>query len=140
LGSQTRRNQRIFDLRLGCYTQEEIAEGEELTQQAIQTVLQESSDLKKFVKSDLARAEHAVDFEISLYNVWKQQVKTEGSGHFGNPEVRWSSIDQNNRERRDATVFSLWLACSTEQEIAERVGMPRTSESLRGRNGQHATS
>ncbi len=31
----------------------------------------------------------------------------------------------DNREERDATVFSLWLACHTEDEIAEKVGMSR---------------
>jgi hypothetical protein len=83
-----RRNQRIFDLWMACYTQEEIAEQERLTQQVIQTVLQESSDLKIFVKSDVALVEHAVDF-LPIYNTWKQQIKTEGSSHFGNTEVCW---------------------------------------------------
>ena len=34
-------------------------------------------------------ASHLTDFDIPLYNVWKQQEKTPGSGHFGNSEVRW---------------------------------------------------
>jgi len=34
-------------------------------------------------------ANHATDFEIPIYNIWKQQTKTEGSTHFGNSEVRW---------------------------------------------------
>jgi hypothetical protein len=29
-------------------------------------------------------AEHVTDFKASLYNVWKQQTKTEGSSHAGN--------------------------------------------------------
>jgi hypothetical protein len=29
------------------------------------------------------------DFEIPIYNVWKQQTKTAGVNHFGNSEVRW---------------------------------------------------
>ncbi len=32
---------------------------------------------------------HATDFEIPLFNVWKQQTKTAGASHFGNSEVRW---------------------------------------------------
>jgi hypothetical protein len=32
---------------------------------------------------------HEVDFERPIYNIWKQQEKTKGSGHFGNSEVRW---------------------------------------------------
>jgi hypothetical protein len=34
-------------------------------------------------------ANHATDFTPPIYNVWKQQTKTEGSSHFGNSEVRW---------------------------------------------------
>jgi len=37
----------------------------------------------------MAAAEHATDFDLPIYNVWKQQTKTAGSGHFGNSEVRW---------------------------------------------------
>jgi len=40
-------------------------------------------------KAELAAADHAVDFEVPLYNVWKQQNKSAGSSHFGNSEVRW---------------------------------------------------
>jgi hypothetical protein len=32
---------------------------------------------------------HATDFTIPIYNVWKQQTKAEGSTHFGNSEIRW---------------------------------------------------
>jgi hypothetical protein len=39
---------------------------------------------------------------------------------------KWlSRIDKDNKEKRDAAVFSLWLACHTEEQIAEAVGMPR---------------
>jgi hypothetical protein len=34
-------------------------------------------------KPDQAAAEHATDFDVPIYNVWKQQEKTAGSGHFG---------------------------------------------------------
>jgi transposase len=37
-----------------------------------------------------------------------------------------SRIDKDNQEKRDATVFNLWLACYTEEQIAEKVGMSRT--------------
>ena len=36
-----------------------------------------------------AAAEHAIDFEPPLYNIWKQQEKSSGSSHFGNSEPRW---------------------------------------------------
>ena len=34
-------------------------------------------------------AEHASDFDAPIYNIWKQQTKSEGSSHFGNSETRW---------------------------------------------------
>ena len=33
---------------------------------------------------DLAASRHETGFKVPLYNVWKQQEKTEGSTHFGN--------------------------------------------------------
>jgi DNA modification methylase len=47
------------------------------------------ADLPKLLKSDKALAEHAVDFDPPIYNIWKQQKKSQGSSHFGNSEVRW---------------------------------------------------
>ena len=29
------------------------------------------------------------DFQVPIYNIWKQQTKTTGVNHFGNSEVRW---------------------------------------------------
>ena len=40
-------------------------------------------------ESHKSRANHADEFKAPLNNVWKQQDKTPGSGHFGNSEVRW---------------------------------------------------
>ena len=40
-------------------------------------------------KVDQSAAEHATDFTPPIYNIWKQQEKTNGSSHFGNSEVRW---------------------------------------------------
>jgi hypothetical protein len=81
-----RRNQRIFDLWMACYTQEEIAEREGLSRDSITDIVGEFSDLKKLPKFDVALAEHAVDLEPPLYNIWKQQIKTEGPSHFGNTD------------------------------------------------------
>jgi len=37
---------------------------------------------------------------------------------------KWlSRIDKDNKEKRDAEIFKLWLACSTQEEIAEAVGV-----------------
>jgi hypothetical protein len=83
------RNRRIFAMWLACYTQEEIAKAENISRDRVTDIVGENADLRKLPKSDLADAEHATDFDVPIYNVWKQQTKTAGSGHFGNSEVRW---------------------------------------------------
>jgi hypothetical protein len=38
----------------------------------------------------------------------------------------WPSwIDKNSKEARDKRIFDLWLACWTQEEIAEALGCPR---------------
>ena len=83
------RDRRIFDLWLACWTLEEIAKDVGVTKQAVDLVCQELAELPKLDKSARAAAEHAVDFDPPIYNVWKQQEKSAGSSHFGNSEVRW---------------------------------------------------
>ena len=57
-------------------------------------------DFRKKLEADIFL--NSPDFEVPIYNVWKQQSKTAGVNHFGNSEVRW-------------------LACHTQEEIAEAV-------------------
>jgi hypothetical protein len=83
------RNKRIFAAWLACDTVEEIAERESVAKGTVSEFCSKIPDLEKLNKSDKAAAEHAVDFEPPIYNVWKQQEKTSGSGIFGNSEVRW---------------------------------------------------
>jgi hypothetical protein len=83
------RDKRIFDLWLACYTQQEIANAVGITKQAVEQVCQETAGLPKLDKVDQSAAEHATDFTPPIYNIWKQQEKTNGSSHFGNSEVRW---------------------------------------------------
>ena len=108
---------KAFDLWLSCYTQAEIAmaigvsqkavsnfsnsllaeqntktvgsgEGDDSDDDAEETGL--TSRAKRFAKKATSPAAlHQTDFDIPLYNVWKQQTKTAGSSHFGNSEVRW---------------------------------------------------
>jgi hypothetical protein len=48
-----------------------------------------NGDIAEMNKTQQSAADHATDFETPIYNVWKQQSKSEGSSHFGNSEVRW---------------------------------------------------
>ncbi len=72
---------------MACHTQEEIAAACDCSVQPVKQVISDySANLPKNLQ---ALASHAVDFDPPLYNIWKQQVQTAGSKHFGNSEVRW---------------------------------------------------
>jgi DNA modification methylase len=43
----------------------------------------------KIVEENTSNADHSADFAVPIYNVWKQQNKSEASEHFGNSEVAW---------------------------------------------------
>jgi hypothetical protein len=85
------RDRRILEMWMACRTQEEIAEAVGCTRDEVRGALKfgENGGIAEFPKSDQAAADHATDFEVPLYNVWKQQTKTGGAAHFGNSDVRW---------------------------------------------------
>jgi predicted transcriptional regulator len=61
---------------LACYTQEEIAEEVGCDQKTATNVIDDfrkNGDLADFPKSEQADASHATDFEVPIYNVWKQE-------------------------------------------------------------------
>ena len=72
---------------LALYTGVEIAEANNLSEKEVGKIV---SDLSaELPKGQKANSEHATDFTLPIYNIWKQQEKTNGSSHFGNSEVRW---------------------------------------------------
>lgn len=75
---------KVFDLWLSCHTQEEIAEECGVPRETARDIL---ADLEKIPISPKYLFQD--DFDPPLYNVWKQQNRTEGSKHFGNTESRW---------------------------------------------------
>lgn len=87
------RNKRIFDLWLACWTQQEIADELGCPRKTVDDVIAtfgENGRTAILAKSELAAAEHATDFDIPIYNVWKRQDRTPGySDHFGYSDVRW---------------------------------------------------
>jgi transcriptional regulator with XRE-family HTH domain len=84
--SKEARNKRIFDLWLACHTQEEIAEAVGISKMEVSRTCNEMAELPESYKPIAA---HQVDFDVPLYNVWKQQEKTAGASHYGNSDVRW---------------------------------------------------
>lgn len=49
----------------------------------------EQERLLKIASENRENAFHVSDFKVPIYNVWKQQTKSEGAEHFGNSEVTW---------------------------------------------------
>jgi hypothetical protein len=86
--TKSARDRRIFGKWLACWTQEEIAQSEDMSQKAVSDILVEFPELEKLLKSAQTLATYAEpDWTPPIYNVWKQQTKTPGSKHFGNSEV-----------------------------------------------------
>lgn len=83
------RNRKIFDLWLAGWTQQEIADEVGVTKDTVCQITAEFPKSDKLTKPQQSAAEHATDFDVPIYNIWKQQIKTEGVTHFGNSEVKW---------------------------------------------------
>ena len=73
---------------LACYEQKEIAEAVDVSAPQV-TEITSKFGIGELAKTEVSHAEHATDFTPPIYNIWKQQEKTNGSSHFGNSEVRW---------------------------------------------------
>lgn len=102
--AKERQKQQAFDLWLSCRTQEDIANELGWSQPSAAGFLKsfikngKPADVDKsddseesgftLTKSQKADSEHATDFQVPIYNIWKQQEKSAGSKHFGNTEVR----------------------------------------------------
>lgn len=86
--SKEARDRRIFDLWLACTENKDIAESVGLSQPQLSEIVSKFGN-GSIAKTELASAEHATDFNPPIYNIWKQQEKSNNVGHFGNSEVRW---------------------------------------------------
>lgn len=87
--SKEQRKQKIFDFWLAGWTQQEIADAIGVDRKDVERSLGQFGNIAEMSKTQQSAADHAIDFETPIYNVWKQQSKSEGSSHFGNSEVRW---------------------------------------------------
>ncbi len=95
--SKVKRDQRIFDLWMACYTQQEIAEIIDCPRETVRDSSNNFGDFDKLSKSAKSNADYLLDivkpkdsdkveFTAPQYNVWKFQEKSEGSKHYGNTE------------------------------------------------------
>jgi transposase len=79
-----RKKDQAFAMWQGCKTQEEIAEAVEI---AGGTVATWEAEFLKNSEAEESRNWNA--FDVPIYNVWKQQTKSNSVSHFGNSEPRW---------------------------------------------------
>jgi len=82
------RDRRIFEKWLACWTREEIGGSEDVGKGTVSEIWSVFADLQKLTKSDQTLATYSEpDWKPPIYNIWKQQTKTEGVNHFGNSEI-----------------------------------------------------
>ena len=78
------RNERILDLYLKCWTQEQIAEDVGIPQQTITDVLKQITENGK-----IAEIGKMVNFSPYLYNIWKQLEINNEQKYFGNFPIEY---------------------------------------------------
>ncbi len=71
--------------KLACNTQQEIADA--VGVDPTDKILRVSGNAEELPNNQKSAADHATDFDPPLYNVWKQQSKSNKVGHFGNTEA-----------------------------------------------------
>lgn len=97
-----RKRDKAFGLWLACHTQEEIAAAVGMDRSAISKI--EDEFVKKLATDNFT---NSPDFQPPLYNVWKQQSKSNKVDHFGNSEPRW--LDHRALLWRScAEIFRAW--------------------------------
>lgn len=84
-----RRDQRIRDMWLACYTQEEIAEAVELDQRSIGRKIQELGNFPNLEKRLKVRALHEEDdWKPPFSDIWSFTSNSNTTTHFGNTDGR----------------------------------------------------
>lgn len=80
-------DKKIFNLYLACYTEDEIAEEVNLTQQAITKKIESltKNNLEIKICKTLANFQEE-DFQVPIYSVWNFHKKSNEVSHFGNSE------------------------------------------------------
>lgn len=79
------RDKKIFELWLACWSIEDIATETGASKSDVDRVVSGFSQNGKSAvlgKSEVAAADHATDFDAPIYNIWKQQEKSNGASHF----------------------------------------------------------
>jgi ParB-like chromosome segregation protein Spo0J len=86
--SKEARDRKIFEMWMACRSGKDIADAMALSEGEVSKTL-DDFQTAGLPDGNKPAASHLTDFDPPIYNVWKQQSKTEGAKHFGNSEVRW---------------------------------------------------
>ncbi|MCH7725796.1 MAG: hypothetical protein IH991_04845 [Planctomycetes bacterium] len=92
------RKRKIFDLWMACHTQQEIAEAVGCDQRSLSFT--DFGNIANLSKTDQASAEHATDFDIPIYNIWKQQTKTTRATELRSNAVAGFGVESHERMRQ----------------------------------------
>jgi predicted transcriptional regulator len=80
------KNQKIFDMWMASYTQDEIAEAVNMKLMTVNDRIKVLTEMEKFPKPYKLSALYQDDFEIPIYNIWTFNKKTNDVSHPGNSE------------------------------------------------------
>ena len=83
------RDEKIFDLWMQCYSQQAIADDVGVDQSEVKRSLSQNGNVSDLTKPDKNAALHENGLVRPIYNIWRQQSKSNEVGHFGNTEQRW---------------------------------------------------
>jgi len=84
--TKARRDKRIWAAWLACYTEQEIADKEQIDESTVSVVLKNLEKSDTIQKFKVFANYQDPDWEPPLYNVWKQQKKSNKVSHYGNSE------------------------------------------------------
>jgi DNA-binding transcriptional ArsR family regulator len=79
-----RKKEKAYEMWLACATQQEIAEAVEVGVATVNEWLEGF-----FGNAVTEEPKKWQNFDPPIYNIWKQQTKSNAVGHFGNSEARW---------------------------------------------------
>lgn len=81
------RDRRIAQMWLACYTEEEIAAAVGCSLGTVSSMLEEPSELAGLQKMKVLSEYREPEWSPPIYDVWKQQDKSDGTKHPGNTEA-----------------------------------------------------
>ncbi len=86
---------------MACQTDQQIADEVNLERSTVTKLTDDFVNFGNLAEIHKPAANHLTDFTPPIYNVWKQQEKSNGVGHFGNSEVRFQPTHSHEKAAPD---------------------------------------